>query len=38
VQWARNSAAFNRLTEMRRELRELRAKVARLEAEEEKRR
>ncbi len=36
VQWARNSAAFNRLTEMRRELRELRAAVARLEAEQEK--
>jgi UDP-3-O-[3-hydroxymyristoyl] glucosamine N-acyltransferase len=32
VQWARNSAVFNRLTEMRRELRELKAKVARLEA------
>jgi UDP-3-O-[3-hydroxymyristoyl] glucosamine N-acyltransferase len=30
VAWARNSAAFNRLTEMRRELRELRAEVARL--------
>jgi UDP-3-O-[3-hydroxymyristoyl] glucosamine N-acyltransferase len=38
VQWARNSAAFNRLTEMRRELRELRAKVARLEGEQEKKR
>jgi UDP-3-O-[3-hydroxymyristoyl] glucosamine N-acyltransferase len=30
VQWARNSAAFNRLTEMRRELRELRREVERL--------
>jgi UDP-3-O-[3-hydroxymyristoyl] glucosamine N-acyltransferase len=38
VQWARNSAVFNRLTEMRRELRELKAKVARLEGGEEKKR
>ena len=36
VQWARNSAVFNRLTEMRRELRELRAAVARLRGEQEK--
>ncbi len=36
VQWARNSAVFNRLTEMRRELRELRAEVDRLRAEREK--
>jgi UDP-3-O-[3-hydroxymyristoyl] glucosamine N-acyltransferase len=36
VQWARNSAAFNRLTEMRRELRELRAAVARLQGAPEK--
>jgi UDP-3-O-[3-hydroxymyristoyl] glucosamine N-acyltransferase len=36
VAWARNSAAFNRLTEMRRELRELRAEVERLRAEKEK--
>ncbi len=36
VQWARNSAVFNRLTEMRRELRELRAAVARLQGEQEK--
>jgi UDP-3-O-[3-hydroxymyristoyl] glucosamine N-acyltransferase len=36
VQWARNAAAFNRLTEMRRELRELRAAVARLQGEQEK--
>jgi len=36
VQWARNSAVFNRLTEMRRELRDLRADVARLRAEKEK--
>jgi UDP-3-O-[3-hydroxymyristoyl] glucosamine N-acyltransferase len=35
VAWARNSAVFNRLTEMRRELRELRAKVARLEGDKE---
>jgi UDP-3-O-[3-hydroxymyristoyl] glucosamine N-acyltransferase len=35
VQWARNSAVFNRLTEMRRELRELRAQVARLKGGEE---
>jgi UDP-3-O-[3-hydroxymyristoyl] glucosamine N-acyltransferase len=32
VQWARNSAVFNRLTEMRRELRELRGEVERLRA------
>ncbi len=38
VQWARNSAVFNRLTEMRRELRELRAALARLEGEQEKKR
>jgi UDP-3-O-[3-hydroxymyristoyl] glucosamine N-acyltransferase len=37
VQWARNSAVFNRLTEMRRELRELRAEVARLKGDQEKR-
>jgi UDP-3-O-[3-hydroxymyristoyl] glucosamine N-acyltransferase len=36
VQWARNSSVFNRLTEMRRELRELRAAVARLQGEQEK--
>jgi UDP-3-O-[3-hydroxymyristoyl] glucosamine N-acyltransferase len=36
LQWARNSAVFNRLTEMRRELRELRSQVARLEADQEK--
>ena len=36
VTWARNTAAFNRLTEMRRELRELRAAVARLQGEQEK--
>jgi UDP-3-O-[3-hydroxymyristoyl] glucosamine N-acyltransferase len=36
VQWARNSAVFNRLTEMRRELRELRAEVARLKGGQEK--
>lgn len=35
VQWARNSAVFNRLIEMRRELRELRAEVERLRAEKE---
>lgn len=34
--WARNSAAFNRLTEMRRELRQLRAEVDRLRGEKEK--
>lgn len=34
VAWARNTAAFNRLTEMRRELRELRAEVARLRGDE----
>ena len=36
VQWARNVSVFNRLTEMRRELRELRAEVARLKGEQEK--
>jgi UDP-3-O-[3-hydroxymyristoyl] glucosamine N-acyltransferase len=36
VQWARNSAVFNRLTEMRRELRELRSAVARLQGDQEK--
>jgi UDP-3-O-[3-hydroxymyristoyl] glucosamine N-acyltransferase len=36
VAWARNSAVFNRLTEMRRELRELRAEVDRLRGEKEK--
>jgi UDP-3-O-[3-hydroxymyristoyl] glucosamine N-acyltransferase len=36
VTWARNSAVFNRLTEMRRELRELRNAVARLQGEQEK--
>lgn len=36
VAWARNSAAFNRLTEMRRELRELRAEVERLRADTKK--
>jgi len=35
VQWAKNSAVFNRLTEMRRELRELRAEVEKLKAEKE---
>jgi UDP-3-O-[3-hydroxymyristoyl] glucosamine N-acyltransferase len=33
VQWARNAAAFDRLTEMRRELRELRKEVERLRGE-----
>ena len=32
--WARNAVAFERLHEMRRELRELRRTVARLEAKE----
>jgi UDP-3-O-[3-hydroxymyristoyl] glucosamine N-acyltransferase len=36
VAWARNTAVFNRLTEMRRELRELRAEVARLREKEGK--
>jgi UDP-3-O-[3-hydroxymyristoyl] glucosamine N-acyltransferase len=36
LQWAKNSAAFNRLTEMRRELRALRTEVDRLRAEREK--
>jgi UDP-3-O-[3-hydroxymyristoyl] glucosamine N-acyltransferase len=36
VQWARNSAVFNRLTDMRRELRELRGEIERLRAEKEK--
>jgi UDP-3-O-[3-hydroxymyristoyl] glucosamine N-acyltransferase len=36
VAWARNSAVFNRLTDMRRELRELRAEVARLQKGQEK--
>jgi UDP-3-O-[3-hydroxymyristoyl] glucosamine N-acyltransferase len=36
VQWARNSSVFNRLTDMRRELRELRAEVARLQKAQEK--
>jgi UDP-3-O-[3-hydroxymyristoyl] glucosamine N-acyltransferase len=36
VKWARNSAVFNRLTDMRRELRELRAEVARLKGDREK--
>ncbi len=36
VQWARNSAVFNRLTEMRRELRDLRSQVEQLRAEREK--
>ncbi|HET7825406.1 MAG TPA: UDP-3-O-(3-hydroxymyristoyl)glucosamine N-acyltransferase [Anaeromyxobacter sp.] len=36
VAWARNTAVFNRLTEMRRELRELRAEVARLRDKEGK--
>jgi UDP-3-O-[3-hydroxymyristoyl] glucosamine N-acyltransferase len=36
IQWARNAAVFNRLTEMRRELRELRAEVARLKGGQEK--
>jgi hypothetical protein len=35
VKWARNSAVFNRLTDMRRELRELRAEVARLKGDQE---
>jgi UDP-3-O-[3-hydroxymyristoyl] glucosamine N-acyltransferase len=38
VQWARNSAVFNRLTDMRRELRELRSEVARLKGDQEKKR
>ena len=38
VQWARNSAVFNSLTEMRRELRELRAAVERLQGDQEKKR
>jgi UDP-3-O-[3-hydroxymyristoyl] glucosamine N-acyltransferase len=33
VKWARNSAVFDRLTDMRRELRELQKKVAQLEQE-----
>jgi UDP-3-O-[3-hydroxymyristoyl] glucosamine N-acyltransferase len=33
VRWARNSAVFDRLTDMRRELRELQKKVAQLEQE-----
>jgi UDP-3-O-[3-hydroxymyristoyl] glucosamine N-acyltransferase len=36
VQWARNVSVFNRLTDMRRELRELRAEVARLQKGQEK--
>jgi len=36
VQWARNSAAFDRLTDMRRELRELRREVDELRAEKKK--
>jgi UDP-3-O-[3-hydroxymyristoyl] glucosamine N-acyltransferase len=36
VQWARNSAAFDRLTDMRRELRELRKVVDELRAEKKK--
>ena len=36
LQWARNSSVFNRLTEMRRELRALVADVARLKADQEK--
>ncbi len=36
VQWARNSAVFDRLTEMRRELRELRKELDALRAEKEK--
>jgi UDP-3-O-[3-hydroxymyristoyl] glucosamine N-acyltransferase len=36
LQWARNSAVFNRLTDMRRELRELRNEVARLQGDQEK--
>jgi UDP-3-O-[3-hydroxymyristoyl] glucosamine N-acyltransferase len=36
VAWARNSAVFNRLTDMRRELRALRAEVDRLRGEKEK--
>jgi UDP-3-O-[3-hydroxymyristoyl] glucosamine N-acyltransferase len=36
VQWARNVSVFNRLTDMRRELRELRAEVARLQTGQEK--
>ncbi len=35
VRWARNSAIFNRLTEMRREMRELRKEVERLRSEKE---
>jgi len=34
VRWARNAAVYDRLTEMRRELRELQKKVERLEQEE----
>jgi UDP-3-O-[3-hydroxymyristoyl] glucosamine N-acyltransferase len=36
VQWARNSAVFDRLTDMRRELRELRKEVDRLRGETKK--
>jgi UDP-3-O-[3-hydroxymyristoyl] glucosamine N-acyltransferase len=36
VQWARNSAVFDRLTEMRRELRELRKELDALRADKEK--
>ncbi len=36
VQWARNAAVFNRLTDMRRELRELRKELDALRAEKEK--
>jgi UDP-3-O-[3-hydroxymyristoyl] glucosamine N-acyltransferase len=36
VQWARNSAVFDRLTDMRRELRELRKEVDQLRAEKKK--
>jgi UDP-3-O-[3-hydroxymyristoyl] glucosamine N-acyltransferase len=35
VQWARNAAVFNRLTDMRRELRELRKELDALRAEKE---
>ncbi len=35
VRWARNAAVYDRLTEMRRELRELKQKVARLEGKDE---
>jgi UDP-3-O-[3-hydroxymyristoyl] glucosamine N-acyltransferase len=36
VQWARNSAVFDRLTDMRKELRALQKQVAQLEQERKK--